>query len=519
MEPLFYWRGAGRLAFASELNDLFSVLPATPGPDSTAFTSWLGDGMCPADRTLYDGVARLPPGRLVELGPEACEPRRYWRPLYQGAMSGTRDELAEGLRVELERSVERRLSPRLSGVVLSGGLDSSIVAAIASRQREPGTQLRTYSAVFPGESFDEGWKVQRLTESLGIEPATFNLEPQGALWLALNYVQRWSLPLVGAGGLVETAIMNEAASEGVEVMLDGQTGDETLGFAPYLLSDLLRHGRLIAALGLTGRWPLGYRATPRERGWVLKHVGLKGALPYRLGNAVRSVRNRDGDGGPLWLAPALRRGFREQQDPWAWKVGSSGPRWWRHLSDQLVEAPNRELRIDYLRHRAAVAGLVNDSPLYDVDLVDYCLRLPPELAFGPEYTRPLVRHATRDLIPDEVRLNNEKADFSSFCYEILTKADAPGIERLLDAPDPEIGAYADMEWVRHRWFHDRPAPGKHTGPWGTVIWRIVAGECWLRAQADPGFVDDMLAREDVLAPSAHRVSPGYTGTFFRLAGT
>ena len=297
-------------------------------------------------------------------------------------MSGTRDELAEGLRAELERSVERRLSPRLSGVVLSGGLDSAIVTAIASRQREPGTQLRTYSAVFPGESFDEGWKVQRLTGSLGIEPATFKVEPQGALWLALKHVQRWGLPLVGAGGLVESAIMNEASQEGVDVVLDGQTGDETLGFAPYLLSDLLRHGRLIAALGLTGRWPLGHRATPRERRWVLEHVGLKGALPYRLGNAARSLRNRDGDSGPQWLAPALRRSFVEQQDRWAWKVGSSGPRWWRHLSDQLVEAPNRELRIDYLRHRAAAVGLVNESPLYDFDLIDYCLRLPPELAFA-----------------------------------------------------------------------------------------------------------------------------------------
>ena len=142
--------------------------------------------------------------------------------------------------------------------------------------------------MFPGEPFDEGWKVQRLTESLGIEPAAFEVEPQGALWLALKHVQRWGQPLLGAGGLVESAIMNEAAREGVEVMLDGQTGDETLGFAPYLLSDLLRHGRLIAALRLTGRWPLGHPATPRERRWVLKHVGLKGALPYRLGNAAES---------------------------------------------------------------------------------------------------------------------------------------------------------------------------------------------------------------------------------------
>ena len=134
--------------------------PATPGPDPLAFTSWLGGGLCPADRTLYDGVSRLRPGRLIDLGPAACEPRRYWRPRYQGTMSGTRDELAEGLRAEIERSVGRRLSPRLSGVVLSGGLDSSIVTAVASRQREPGTQLRTYSAVFPGRPFDEGWKVR-----------------------------------------------------------------------------------------------------------------------------------------------------------------------------------------------------------------------------------------------------------------------------------------------------------------------------------------------------------------------
>jgi asparagine synthase (glutamine-hydrolysing) len=519
MEPLFYWRGAGRFAFASELKDLFSVLPATPGPDSIAFTSWLGAAVCPPDRTLYDGVARLRPGLLIELGPEVCEPRRYWWPRYQGTMSGTRDELAEGLRAEIERSVGRRLSPRLSGVVLSGGLDSSIVTAIASRQREPGRQLRAYSAVFPGKSFDESWKVQRLTESLGIEPAAFRVEPQGALWLALTHVERWGLPLMGAGGLVEIAIMGEAAREGVEVVLDGQTGDETLGFAPYLLSDLLRHGRLIAALRLTRRWPLGRPATRRERRWVLKHVGLKGALPYRLGNAAQSLRGRDRDGGPPWLAPVLRPGFAEQQDPWAWKVGSSGPRWWRYLSDRLFEAPNRELRIDYLRHRAAAVGLVNDSPLYDFDLIDYCLRLPPELAFASEHTRPLARHAMRDVIPDEVRLNDQKADFSSFCFEVLTNADAPGIEHLLDAHDPEIRAYADMEWVRHRWLHDRPAPGRYTGRWGTVIWRIIAGECWLRAQADPGFVGDMLAREDVRAPSVHRVSLADAGTFFRLADT
>ncbi len=252
---------------------------------------------------------------------------------------------------------------------------------------------------------------------------------------------------------------------------------------------------------------------------MLKHVGLKGALPYRLGNAVRSVRNRDGDGGPLWLAPALRRGFREQQDPWAWKVGSSGPRWWRHLSDQLVEAPNRELRIDYLRHRAAAAGLVNDSPLYDVDLVDYCLRLPPELAFGPEYTRPLVRHATARLDPGRGQAQQREGGLL-----VLLLRDPHERRRTGHRASPGRPSPGD----RRLRGHGVGAPPLVPRPAGTgQTHRAVGhgdlayrcGECWLRAQADPGFVDDMLAREDVLAPSAHRVSLGYTGTFFRLAGT
>jgi asparagine synthase (glutamine-hydrolysing) len=438
--------------------------------------------------------------------------------VYRGTLGGTRDELADGLRAELERAVARRLSPRLSGVVLSGGLDSSIVTTIASRQREPDTQLRTYSAVFPGKPFDEGWKVRRLTESLGIRPATFTVEPQGALWLALNHAQRWGLPLMGAGAVIEMPMVHEAARDGADVVLDGQTGDETLGFAPYLLSDLLRHGRLLAALRLTSRWPLGHPATFKERRWLLEHVGLKGALPHGLERRPWR-RRRDSDPGPAWLTPPLRRAFVEQQDAWAWKADSSGPRWWRYLSDKIVEAPHRDLRMDYLRHRGVGAGVVNDSPLFDVDLVDYCLRLPPELVFAPEHSRALARHALRDLMPDEVRLDNRKADFSSFCFEILTGADAAGIERLLDAPSPEIGAYVDMDWVRRLWYEERPAPGANTGFWGTVTWLVVAAECWLRAQSDPRFVESMLAHDDVRPPLVRRVPATQDGTFFHPSET
>jgi len=514
-KQLFVWRGAGWLAFATELHELLQILPTRPGPDPVGFVMWLAGGTCPAGRTLYEGVSRLGPGELIELRACSTATRTYWRPMYAGTTKATRAELAEGLRDELERSTARRLSPRSTGVVLSGGLDSSIVTAFASRTKPPGARLRSYSAVFPGSTYDESSKIRELTAALGIAPEAFQLKPQGTLRLALQHTSRWELPLTGAGALVDMTVVDDAARDGAEVVLDGQTGDEVLGFAPYLVADRLRRGRLLGALELAGRWPLGRPTTRREKLWILKNVGLKGAAPYRLGRFVLDHRHRDA--GPAWLLPALRMQYAGLEDRWAWKAGASGPRWWRYLADVLVQAPHRELRLDYLRHRAAAAGVVNESPLYDVDVIDYCLKVPPELAFDSGFTRPLAREAVRGIIPDEVRLQSQKAVFSSFCFDAITGADSLGIERLLTARDAELGAYVDLEWVRTYWHDGRPRAGARSMTWGTLMWRLAAAECWLRFQDDPRFLEDMLNRSDVPAPSVRGVRLASSGTFFPLA--
>ena len=513
--PLFSWRGGGLLLFASELHDLLAVAPTTPGPDLDALTTWLGGGTWPDGGTLYDGVSRLGPGELIELEPASVQTRTYWRPGYAGTMKASRADLVEGLRDELQRSTAKRLSPRSSGVVLSGGLDSSIVAAMAARSKPPGATLRTYSTVFPGADFDESWKIKKLTSALELDSATFQIEPQGTLWLALQYAKRWQLPLNGAGVLVDLPV-TEAARDGVEVALDGYTGDEVLGFSPYLVADRLSRGRLLAALTLTSRWPLGRPARRAEKLWILKNCGLKGAAPYGLGQFVRA--RRDGEAtGPAWLLPPLRRRYLDLEDMWTWKTAGSGPRWWRYLADSLLRGPHRDLRLNYLRHRAAAAGVTNESPLYDADVIEYCLRLPPELAFDSRVDRPLAREAVQGIVPDEVRLHGEKAVFSSFCFDALTGADSRGIERLITSRDAELGAYLDMEWVRKQWYAGRPGPGYSSTHWGTAMWRFAAGEVWLRSQAEPGFIDRMLADPVVLAPSIRRVALSETSTFFPLA--
>jgi asparagine synthase (glutamine-hydrolysing) len=513
--PLFVWRGTSQLAFATELNELLAILPRRPGPDPVGFPMWLAGGTCPHGHTLYEGVSCLGPGELIELQMGSVRTQEYWRPRYAGTMAGTRAELALGLRDELHRSTGRRLSPRASGVVLSGGLDSSIVTAVASRVNPPGARLRSYSAVFPGSEYDETWKIQDLTRHIGVDPAAIQLQPQGTLWLALHHTKQWQMPLMGAGALIDMMAVAEAAGDGAETVLDGQTGDEVLGFSPYALADRLRHGRLVAAMRLVNNWPMGRATNRREKLWMLKNCGLKAAVPYRLGRFVRDHRDR-GPLGPPWLLPAVRSLYGEMEDMWAWKSGASGPRWWRYLADLLIQAPHRELRLDYLRHRASGFGVVNESPLYDLDLIDYCLKVPPELGFEYRFTRPLAREAVRGIVPDSVRLQGQKAIFSSFCLEALTGADSPGIELLLTAHDAELGAYADLEHIRRLWHQERPSPGVSSTSWGTAVWRLAAAEAWLRSQSDPGFLDEMLARPDVPAPSLARVDIAANRTFFPL---
>lgn len=500
---LFVYRTAGGLVFATELRDLLEVLPTRPAPDEIGFITWLGEGTCPEDRTLYDGVSRLRAGELIALGFRAADRRRYWRPQHETAMTGSRAELADGLRAQLQTAIGKRLSPRASAVILSGGLDSSVVSALAAAARPRGAALRTYSAIFPGEDYDESSKIRQVNERIGVATTALEIAPQGTLWLALHYSNAWKLPLIAPGSLIDIAATRAAAHDGADVILDGQTGDELFGLSPYLLADRIRRGRLLGAIALTGQWPAGRRLSLRNKAWLIREVGLKGAAPHRLGRAVQGRRDHS-ELGPPWLASRWRRAFVQRQDRWAWKQSARGPMWWRFLSDVLIDAPHRELRLEYLRHRAATEGIVSEPPLYDVDLIEYCLRLPPEFAFNHRFDRPLVREAMRDRLPEEVRLQTQKADFTHFCQRAMVAADAPGITRLLTAPDALIGGYADLGWARSSWA--RTVAGNDRPGWLAALWRLAAAEVWLRAQADSRFADTVLTRPDVPPPSVRRVS-------------
>ena len=118
----------------------------------------------------------------------AAPTRTYWRPRFAGTMSARRAEIVDGLQTRILDATARRLSAGTDGVVLSGGLDSSIIAAAAHATKPPPGRLHNYSAVFPGAPYDESDKIHELTRALGIGGRTIEVAPQGMLWQALRYL-------------------------------------------------------------------------------------------------------------------------------------------------------------------------------------------------------------------------------------------------------------------------------------------------------------------------------------------
>jgi asparagine synthase (glutamine-hydrolysing) len=494
---LYYSEAGGRLTFASDVAPLLRALPARPGPDRVALVHWIANSSPPERSTLHEGVQRLGPGYMLELADGRWERRSYWAPSYRTPARRSRAELSEELWHVLSRAVGSRIGEdEQVGIVMSGGVDSSTVAAAATAAAGASARPpRGYSAVFPGrERIDESAEIDALTAGLGLPSVQLELRPGGVVRLALEYLRRFELPLSGPGYVLEQPLLAHAAADGVVAVLDGQGGDEVYGLSPYLLADRLRHGRLVSSLRLARSFPLALENPPWGQSLSLwKSFGVKAAFPHALHARLRRRRGR----APEWLSPESQRVFRETNDPIRWKRDPGGPLWWAFKAWVLTTNREQVGLGEYLRHRAALAGLDARPPLLDVGLVELSLAVPPELCFDRRFDRPLARDAVRGIVPEHVRIARQKSNLAPFYHECVTGPDLDAVRRLLQAPDAEVRAFVRSELLDR--LLDRPPRVGEPGwlHWLNPVWGALTAECWLRQQSDPGFADRFLAAEQV----------------------
>jgi asparagine synthase (glutamine-hydrolysing) len=238
-KPLFFRHDAGRLSFASELKALLAD-PAFPRRvDPVALEFYLAYGYVPAERCILQGVNKLPPASaaLYDLASDDLRIWQYWRLPEHQLGDASPEELTDELEALLGDSVSRQMVADVPlGVLLSGGLDSSIIAALAARSST--RRVKTFTVGFPSAGkFDERPYARRVASFLGTEHHEFEASPATVDLLPL-LARQYDEPLADSS-IVPTFLVSRLVSEHCVVALGGDGGDELFG--GYDHYSLLQH--------------------------------------------------------------------------------------------------------------------------------------------------------------------------------------------------------------------------------------------------------------------------------------
>jgi asparagine synthase (glutamine-hydrolysing) len=404
IKPLYYRESDVQLTFASELR-------AFPRGeiDFDALEAFLAFNFVPSPLTIFRDVRKLPPGHVLVWEDGRSELNQYARPAPTPA-SKVRDddeaELVEELRARLRDSVRAHLVSDVPvGVLLSGGIDSSVLAALAAEElSEP---LRTFSIGFEERSFDELGDARLVAERYGTQHRELVLRPDAALLLPA-LADAFDEPFADSSAL-PTYLVSQLAAEDVKVALSGEGGDELFGGYYTYAADLLAQRTAWAAPLLrpfverlpasTAKASFDYKAKRFVRAAHLppleRHHGWKEIFST---DARDALTGRTSDFDPVDL---LRARFAQTEGA--------------ELLARLQDVDLGIYLVDDLlvkTDRASMAhSLEARVPFLDPVVTNFALALPSRHKVRGLRKKVLLRKATAPLVPPEL-LRRRKRGFS-----------------------------------------------------------------------------------------------------------
>jgi asparagine synthase (glutamine-hydrolysing) len=337
IKPLYYRVAGGQVSFASELKALLRQPGFSREIDPAALEAFLAFNSIPAPLTIFSEARKLPPGHTLVAQRGEVEISRYARPTPVPAdqVRTEREEaLAEELRGRLRDSVRAHLVSDVPvGVLLSGGIDSATLTALAAA--ESGYRVSTFSIGFEEQSFDELELARLVAKRYGTDHHELILRPD-AVDLLPRLVEAFDEPF-GDSSALPTYLVSQLASDTVKVVLSGEGGDELFGGYYTYVAD-----RLALRVG---------RAGPLLRPLVERLPSSSGKVSFDY-KAKRFVRGAH-------LPPVERHH--------AWKEIFSAD-----AQDELLSAPRTSDPLDVYRARyVETEGAEELARLQDLDLGIY----------------------------------------------------------------------------------------------------------------------------------------------------
>jgi asparagine synthase (glutamine-hydrolysing) len=229
-KPLYYGTFDGKLIFASEPKVLLEHPSVNAEINTNALRQYLSFDYVPAPDSIYKGVSKLPAAHLLTLEKGEVKTRRYWNlSFHKNGNTPTVEQAAKELREIISDAVRMRLVSDVPlGILLSGGVDSSTVAAFAVKHSTE--KVKTFSIGFEEDSFDESKFARSVAEHLQTEHYEEKLSVEKAANL-ISEIGTWLDEPMSDGSLIPTFLLSRFVRKYVTVALGGDGGDEI--FAGY----------------------------------------------------------------------------------------------------------------------------------------------------------------------------------------------------------------------------------------------------------------------------------------------
>jgi asparagine synthase (glutamine-hydrolysing) len=434
VKPLFYWRAGRTLAFASEL----CAIRDAPGFPRAIASDALAAFSVPDWTCIHPGVRKLPPGHWVRFALDApgdAEPVPYWDLPEVGELEDGRSEEAWVDEVDalLDDATRIRLRSDVPlGVFLSGGIDSGLVAAAASRQK-PG--LACFTVGFRGEAeFDETPLAAATARRLGVHMELLDVDLRRGIRELPSVIGHFDEPCSDTSAL-PTALICAEARKHLTVVLTGDAGDEVFG-------GYRNHVR-------AWRWrALESLPAPLRRGagGLLAGVSRPDTQLRRFARRLAEPVGRFGVGGTLypfedWQERALRAEFQIDAGELVRRYAAHLPAW-RGASpvDQSQRTDLRTYMLDDILVKVDRMSMRHSlelrSPFLDYRMVELGLRVPSRLRVKDGRNKYLLRRLAERHLPPEVCAAPKRG----FAIPIQSWLRDPDVSRAmrarLEAPTP-----------------------------------------------------------------------------------
>ncbi len=399
IKPLYLDQTPDRLRFASTLPALLAGGGTDTSIDQTALSHYLTfHSVVPAPRTILNGIKKLPPATVRVVEPDGTfVDRRYWSPDFSRdpdradwTSQDWEAALLESLRVAVDR---RMVSDVPVGVLLSGGIDSSLVVALLAEMGQ--TDLKTFSIGFDsagGESGDEFEYSTLVAQRFGTDHHRIKIDSSRLLPGIDATVSAMSEPMV-SHDCVAFYLLSEDVSKSVKVVQSGQGADEVLGGYDWYppLSGVPRADAVEAysQVFFDRRWDA--MSSMLNRDWLLDHDAPTAFVTEGFGRP----------GAETAVDAALRN----------------------DTTVMLVDDPVK--RVDNM---TMAWGLEARVPFLDHELAELAGRIPPELKLA-DGGKGVLKRASRGVVPDEV-IDRTKGYFP---VPAIRQLEGPYLDRVRDA--------------------------------------------------------------------------------------